>query len=220
MPTAQLIKKIQTPAQIYEPNLPEKAHPEAFQKLVVDVFVETEVECYIALRWIHHLWQPVENGLVDHIGVSKLNGDRYLYTTVIVPLDNSHIRAQFNIRTPEMEQVNQWGLIALQRSESAQIDISHAWWHQREKSYANISSAQLGSLPETLYVFSPQGQIFRFHRGCTVIDYAYQVHSEVAHQCKRFKVNGEVVSPSTTLHHLDLVELEHDPNLSGLTVPG
>ena len=215
LPTAKLTYQLPTPAQIYNPHFPENAHPEAFQRLTVDVLVDTEEACYTTLRWIHHLWQPVDHSLEDHIRTSTLNGDRYLLTTVIVPLGNKHIRTQFNIRTFEMEQINQWGLAALHMQKRHQVDLPQAWWSQQKESYANICAAPMGALPETLYVFSPQGELFRFHRGCTVVDYAYQVHSELAHQCKRFKINGEVVSPTTMLRHLDLVELERDPQFPG-----
>jgi GTP pyrophosphokinase len=215
LPDAQISCKPQTPAQIYNPRLPEKAHPEALQKLSVDLLVDTEEACYMALRWIHRFWQPVEYSLVDHIGVSEVNGDRYLLTTVILPLGNNHIKAHFNIRTREMEQINLWGLIALQTGAQEQVELPRTWWRSREADYQKIDSAPLGALPETLYVFSPRGEIFRFFRGCTVVDYAYQVHSEVAHQCKRFKINGEAVGPATPLHHLDLVELEQDPQFPG-----
>jgi len=215
LPTVQLAYQLPTPAQIYNPQFPENAHPEAFQKLTVDVLVNTEETCYTALRWIHHLWQPVDYSLEDHISISRLNGNRYLLTTVIVPLGNNHVRAQFNIRTFEMEQINRWGLAALQMRGQHEVDLPQAWWSQQKENHAKICSAPMGTLPETLYVFSPQGEIFRFHRGCTVVDYAYQVHSELAHQCKRFKINGEAVSPTTVLRHLDLVELERDPQFFG-----
>jgi GTP pyrophosphokinase len=215
LPQAKLSYCTQTPVQIYNPQLPEKAHPEALQRLYVDVLVETEEACYAALRWIHCLWQPVDYSLVDHIGLSELNGNRYLQTTVTVPQNPSTVRVQFNIRTHEMERINQWGLAALRMGERYQVELPQAWWSRREEGYQQICSAPLGSLPEILYVFSPQGEIFRLHRGCTVVDYAYQVHSEVAHQCKRFRINGEVVGPATPLHHLDLVELERDPQFPG-----
>ncbi|HRV94536.1 MAG TPA: TGS domain-containing protein [Anaerolineae bacterium] len=215
LPGANLSYKSQTPSQIYDPQFSEKAHPETLQRLLVDILVDTEAECYTALRWIHRLWQPVEYSLVDHIGVSQTSGERSLQTTVTVLLNSQSLRTVFNIRTHEMEQINRWGLAALQMRDHRQADLPRAWWSHRDESFAKICSAPMGALPETMYVFSPQGELFRFHRGCSVVDYAYQVHSEVAHQCKRFKINGEVVGPATILHHLDLVELERDPQFPG-----
>lgn len=217
LPQARLSRKIRTPTQIHNPQFPEKTHPEVLQKLTVDVLVDTEDQCYAALRWINHYWKPVEGSLSDSIGISQLNGYRCLQTGVIVPMGNGYIRVNFHIRTQEMEEVNQWGLAALELRDRQQTDLPHAWWSRREETYEKIISDPIGSLPETLYVFSPHGQLFQFHRGCSVVDYAYNVHSEIAHECKRFKVNGEVVGPTTVLRHLDLVELERDPQFSGPT---
>lgn len=215
LPTAWISYQLPAPAQIYNPHFPEKARPEALQNLTVNILMETEEECYLALRWIHCFWEPVEHSLVDYIGQSKLNGYRSLQTTVIIPIGNNHIRAQFIIRTQAMEKINRWGLVALQSQTPPFAELSRTWWRDRTVAYTKICSAPLGALPATLYIFSPQGELFSFRRGCTVVDYAYQVHSEVAHQCKRFKVNGEIVGPTTILRHLDLVELERDPQFAG-----
>ncbi len=215
LPGAELSPKLRTPVQIYRPHLPEKTHTELVQKLTVDLIAETEAGCYEALHWIHHFWKPVEGRLRDYVGSSKLNGYRCLQTEVIVPLPTGHVRAHFHIRTQEMDTINRWGLAAVQMWPGHNLTLPQAWWSERKELDAKICSAPLGSLPETLYVFSPQGQVFGFHRGCTVVDYAYQVHSEVAHQCKRFTVNGEPVGPTTALRHLDLVELEQDPQFPG-----
>ncbi len=90
--------------------------------------------------------------------------------------------------------------------------LPHAWWNEAAEGRAQIApSAPAGSLPETLYVFSPQGQLFRFHRGCTVVDYAYNVHTDLADQCEAFYVNDELVELNTPLHHLDLVRRSTTP---------
>lgn len=214
LPRAKLSRKMRTPVHIYNPQLPEKIHPESLQRVTIDVLVDTEAECYEALRWIHHFWKPVEGSLRDYVGASKLNGYRCLQTAVILPAETGHVRAHFHIRTRDMDRINRWGLVAL-KLQGQQAQLPQAWWSRREQVYAHIHAAPIGSLPEILCVFSPQGEVFEFHRGCTVVDYAYQVHSEVAHQTKRFRVNGDVVGPTTILRHLDLVELEQDPLFPG-----
>ncbi|MBV7330503.1 HD domain-containing protein [Chloroflexi bacterium TSY] len=200
------------------------------QILNIEILVNTEEECYRALYWLHNLYSPIEGSLADYIGVSRVNGYRGLQTSVQVLPDGEledkttkiqtgthRVRVNFQICTHQMDEVNRWGLAALSMRKQLSIELPNVWWHDTEQKFRAIESAPLGSLPETLYVFSPHGQIFHFHRGCTVIDYAYHVHSELAAQCRRFYVNGETVEPATVLHHLDLVELEHDPHAPGPT---
>ncbi|MEM7127167.1 MAG: HD domain-containing protein [Chloroflexota bacterium] len=127
------------------------------------------------------------------------------------------IRIHFEICTYEMDEINRWGVAAVHLGKSQQPNLPNAWWTHIEEKFRQIDVAPIGSLAETLYVFSPQGELFRFHRGCTVVDYAYYVHSELAAQCRRFFINGETVEPATVLHHLDLIELEHDPSAPGPT---
>ncbi|GAB4433517.1 MAG: hypothetical protein Kow0031_15130 [Anaerolineae bacterium] len=204
-------------AQIYNPDHTEKVNHEILNRLTVNVCVEDEPACYEALRWVNRFWQPVEYKLVDHVGTSKLNGYRCLETTVIVPLGSNHVRAHVNIYTRDMAEVNRWGLAAILLRHRRPADLPNAWWHNREEGVSQIASAALGTLPDVLYVFSPQGQLFRFPRSSTVVDFAYHLHSELAHQTRRFTLNGEHVVPATPLHHLDLVELERDPQSPGPT---
>ncbi len=217
LPTAEIGFVSPSLPQIYNPDHPEKVNHEILNRLTVNVCVEDEPACYEALRWVNRFWQPVEYKLVDHVGASKLNGYRCLETTVIVPMGSNHVRAHVNIYTHAMAEINRWGLAGILLRQRQQEALSNAWWHNRREGRRQIASAALGTLPDVLYVFTPQGQLFRLPRGSTVVDFAYHVHSELAHQTRRFTLNGEHVGPATPLHHLDLVELERDPQSSGPT---
>ncbi|MBX3000043.1 MAG: TGS domain-containing protein [Caldilineaceae bacterium] len=214
-PQAQLINHPHTPASLYQPHLPEKAHPEALQSLTVNAIVEEERDCYLLLHAIHSLWTPLDGSLVDHVGSSKLNGHRTLKTTVQVNAGSSLLRVDFHICTGEMDEINRWGLAAIHLRDQLQIDLPQAWWRQCAEGDAAIRSATMGDVSDPLYVFSPQGELFAMASGCSVVDYAYRVHSTLAHQCKQFLVNGVAVAPTTVLHHLDLLELVRDPLAPG-----
>ena len=136
----------------------------------------------------------------------RINGARALQTTVSVAIDHQRVRVTFHICTQAMEEVNRWGVAAaytrkaaILKGNAATDGYANAWWNHAAEGYAQIASAQIGSLAEVLYVFSPQGQLFRFHRGCTVVDFAYHVHTELADQCQRFYINDEVAEPTTPL---------------------
>jgi len=238
LPHAQFVHKVHTqthaivPGSDSFPALP--TTPKTQHILDVLILVPETADCYQVLYQLHDRFTPIDGGFNDYIGNSRLNGYRALQTAVVAALGGrgegakSHaahgkvkMRVNFTICTHEMHRINRWGLAAIHLRADADADtdadLPHAWWRNARQKYRRIESAPLGSLPETLYVFSPQGQLFRFHRGCTVVDYAYHVHSDLAAQCRRFFVNGETVEPATVLHHLDLVELEHDPHAPGPT---
>ncbi|MCB9159749.1 MAG: bifunctional (p)ppGpp synthetase/guanosine-3',5'-bis(diphosphate) 3'-pyrophosphohydrolase [Caldilineaceae bacterium] len=207
------------------------------QGLTVEILVDDEEECYAALHQIHHMFLPVENALTDNIGAGRVNGYRSIQTSVMVPVSLPKMpadvaaarikhaareqtrrqRINFRIATRTMDEINRWGMAAFLLRERLDDQLASGWWQNASAGYAQITSAPLGSLPPELFVFSPHGQLFRFERGCTVVDYAYHVHSELADRCSRFYVNGLPVEPATVLHHLDLVELEHDPLAPGPT---
>jgi (p)ppGpp synthase/HD superfamily hydrolase len=216
-PQVQLVYRSHTPTTLYNPLLPEKVHPEAFQSLTIDVLVEEERDCYLLLHAIHRHWTPLDGSLIDHIGSSKLNGYRTLKTTVQIGVGAALLRVDFHICTREMDEINRWGLAAIYLRKQLQVDLPQAWWSRRDEGDKAIRSAALGDMADPLYVFSPQGELFAMARGCSVVDYAYRVHSTLAHQCKQFLVNGVAVAPTTALHHLDLVELVRDPLASGPT---
>jgi guanosine-3',5'-bis(diphosphate) 3'-pyrophosphohydrolase len=183
--------------------------------LNIHVLVDDLDGCYQALRWVHDLWIPIEGTLIDTLNAPRVSGYRALHTAVVAQMPAGKTRINFVITTRAQYAINMWGLAAVYLRGRAVEDAPGAWWGNRAAGYAQIMSAQPGALPERLYVFSPQGQLFGFDRGSTVVDFAYHVHSELAEQCRSFTVNGRQVEPAHVLRHLDIVELEHDPKAPG-----
>jgi hypothetical protein len=183
--------------------------------LNLHVLVDDLDDCYRALRWVHELWIPIEGALIDTLNAPRVSGYRALHTAVVAQMPGGKTRINFVITTQAQYPINMWGLAAIYWRGCATNAAPGAWWNYRTTGYDQIMSAQPGALSERLYVFSPQGQLFGFDRGSTVVDFAYHVHSELAEQCRSFTVNGRQVEPSHVLRHLDIVELEHDPKSPG-----
>jgi GTP pyrophosphokinase len=220
LPHAQLVYRppaLQSQPHAAPSDALTRSQGKSYPALELSLLVEEEGDCYQALYWLHRLFTPVDGGVVDYLRGGRINGARALQTTVTVPVDHQRAKVTFHISTHAMEEVNRWGMAALYARDRLALHLPNAWWNGAQEGYAQIDSAASGSLPETLYVFSPQGQLFRFHRGCTVVDYAYHVHTDLADNCQRFYINDEVVEPATPLHHLDLVALEVDPRAPGPT---
>lgn len=73
-------------------------------------------------------------------------------------------------------------------------------------------------LGSRVFVFTPKGEIKNLPKGATVIDYAYQVHTEIGNKMIAAKVNGNPVSPMHTLANAEVVEIITYDGLSSKTI--
>jgi len=213
LPDAQLI--LNKYAQLHNAAGAGRGAPKLSLLPTITVLVEDEAACYRVLNQVHRLYTPVDGGVVDSLFTPNINGTRTLNVWVVAAGPNGRARVSFSIAPRDQHEINEWGLAARTMRYRLDTTTPEAWWNQAAAGFAQTALAPLGSLPEKLYVFSPKGELFPFDRGCTVVDFAYSVHSDLAEQCRSFIVNGRTVEPSTVLRHLDLVELDHDPQAPG-----
>jgi GTP pyrophosphokinase len=193
-------------AQIHNSQIFGRNAPKLSLLPTITVLVDDEAACYQVLHQVHKLYTPVDGGIDDSLFAPDDSGYRALNVWVVANAATGRARISFSIAPRSQHEINEWGAAAHLMRYRDQTPTPTAWWERAAE-----------ALPEKLYVFSPRGELFAFDRGCTVVDFAYSVHSEVAEQCRSFIVNGRPVEPATLLRHLDLVELEHDPQAPGPT---
>ncbi|HEY0738289.1 MAG TPA: TGS domain-containing protein [Herpetosiphonaceae bacterium] len=192
--------------------------------VVIDVLVEQQHDCYLALALIHRHWRPIEGRTVeggyfrDMIGQPESNGYQALVTTVGYRLhEQPEITVQFRIRTHAMERTNGLGIVGTKFARPQPVSVKNVWW-QNEAQIAFVRERPLGSLGATtdeLYVFSPAGEVITLPQGSTPIDYAYHIHSEKGKHCLRIWINGQEARYDTRLRNGDLIEIDVDPEYQG-----
>ena len=180
------------------------------------ILVDAARECYEALGVIHAHWKPVPGRFKDYIALPKPNMYQSLHTTVIGPYGE---RMEIQIRTHEMHRVAEEGIAAHWRYKEGKDfrfnEIQRfAWLRQLIEWQQNMQDPQefLHSIkedlfPEAVYVFTPKGDLLNFPKGCTVIDFAYRIHSEVGHHCTGARVNGQLVPLKYLLRSGDTIEI-------------
>ena len=204
----------------------------AFRVLVTD-----NADCYRALRVIHHLWHPHSDRIRDYIAIPKINGYQSLHTAVFA-LDGR--LAQIHIRTHRMHRAAQHGVAAywLERaargeavSGESTIRVAEAlgwvtqlasWQRELDLSAADFVATVRGDLfDEQIHVFTPKGEIRELPAGSTVLDLAYQIHTEIGNHTTGAVVqtttsNGILVSRSVpvdyALHRGDIVRVLTSPD--------
>ena len=70
-----------------------------------------------------------------------------------------------------------------------------------------LDTVKIDLFPDQVYVFTPQGEVKRFPKGATPIDFAYAIHTDVGNRCSGARVNGKLVPLRYQLRNGDIIEI-------------
>lgn len=172
---------------------------------------EEKMQCWQAYSLITDMYQPNPKRLRDWLSVPKSNGYESLHITVLGP-ENKWVEVQ--IRTERMDEIAEKGLAAHWRykgikSESGLDD----WLKNIRAALENNDNLQLMDqfkmdlYEDEVFVFTPKGDLLKFPKGATILDFAYYIHSDVGNKCVGGKINGKNVPIREVLHSGDTVEI-------------
>jgi len=193
-----------------------------FDILAFRIIVERTASCYESLGMIHSLWRPIPGRFKDYIALPKQNGYQSLHTAVFGP-DQERIEVQ--IRTRDMHRAAELGVAAhwvykeqgsqqKRRKQPMSPDETFVWlrqlleWQRDLKDPKDfLQAVRVDLFDEEVYVFTPGGDVTPLPRGATPIDLAYEIHTDLGHECTGAKVNGKIVSLRYELQNGDVVEI-------------
>lgn len=192
--------------------------------LAVRVLVEKDYECYTVLGIIHSLWRPVQDRFKDYIGNPKPNLYQSLHTTVTA-LDNGSHPLEVQIRTYEMHRIAEEGVAAhwvYKERHKGVVDNTrriYAFIRQFAEMDQSVTDVReffkesiSNILSDSVYLLTPKGDARCLPKGSTVIDFAYDIHSELGNHCVGARVNGKFVPLKQQLKHGDVVEIISQKN--------
>lgn len=182
-------------------------------RIIIDAPREKEKQqCWQAYSLITDRYQPNPKRLRDWLSIPKSNGYESLHITVLGP-ENKWVEVQ--IRTERMDEIAEHGLAAHWRYKGVRAgDSSVDEW------LANIRSAletgddlqlmdqfKTGLTEDEVYVFTPKGDLLKFPKGATVLDFAYHIHTNVGNRCVGGRINGRNVPMRQSLVSGDTIEV-------------
>jgi GTP diphosphokinase / guanosine-3',5'-bis(diphosphate) 3'-diphosphatase len=204
---------------------------QVYDILALRVIVNSLRECYEVLGLIHSEWKPVPGRFKDYISLPKANMYQSLHTTVIGPLGQ---RMEVQIRTWEMDKIAEEGIAShwkyKEGLEAKTTDEKQfAWLRQLLEWQKHVQdprefmeTVRMDLFPNEVYVFTPKGEVKRFPKGATPIDFAYSIHSEVGEKCTGARINGKMVPLRHHLKNGDIVEIvtssKHHPSKDWLDI--
>jgi GTP pyrophosphokinase len=189
---------------------------EIYDLLGIRILCDTTNQCYQVLGLVHRLWPPIEGRFKDYIAMPKANKYQSLHTAVIGTQGKI---IEIQIRTHDMHRTAEFGVAAhwlykrgLTRDQVKPGDL--AIFHRvRDLKDTPVSSDQFLDeikreiLRDTIYVFTPKGDVIQLPKGATAIDFAYHIHTEVGHRTVGAKADGAIIPLKEPLTNTQVIEV-------------
>jgi len=181
-------------------------------RIIIDSPPEKEkLLCWQTYSIITDMYMPNPKRLRDWLSVPKSNGYESLHTTVLGP-ENKWVEVQ--IRTERMDEVAERGLAAHWRYKGIKGETGLDTWLNDIRSALEtnddlqlMDQFKMELYDDEVFVFTPKGDLLRFPKGATILDFAYRIHSGVGNKCVGGRINGKNVPIREQLHSGDQVEI-------------
>lgn len=206
-----------------------KTLEQIYDLFAVRIVVNTVKDCYAALGIIHEMYKPIPGRFKDYIAMPKPNMYQSLHTTLIGPQGQPF---EIQIRTYEMHRIAEYGIAAHWRYKEAQDgkksrDTEEAkltWlrqileWQKEmsdNKEFLRLLKNDLDLFSDSVYCFTPTGDVKNLPAGSTPIDFAYSIHSAVGNKMVGARVSGRMVTFDYVIQNGDQIEIITSQNSKG-----
>ena len=196
---------------------------EVYDVFAIRVIVDTPIElekpdCWRIYSIVTDFYQPSPDRLRDWISTPRANGYESLHTTVMSP-QGKWVEVQ--IRSKRMDEIAEKGLAAHYKykennNEESKFDrwiaeIRDLMENPDVNAMDFVNEFKMNLFADEIYVFTPKGDMRVLPNGSTILDFAYDIHTDIGDKCIGAKVNNKLVPLSYQLHSGDQLEIITSP---------
>ena len=206
----------------------QKTLDQIYDLFAVRIIVDSVKDCYAALGVIHEMYKPIPGRFKDYIAMPKQNMYQSLHTTLIGPNGSPF---EIQIRTFEMHRTAEYGIAAHwkykegadgkqsgARSEEEKLSWLRQvldWQMSDNREFMSLLKSDFDLFAESVYCFTPAGDVKNLPNGSTPIDFAYSIHSAVGNRMIGARVNGKLVTIDYVIQNGDRIEIITSQNSRG-----
>ena len=194
-----------------------KKFSEIYDLYALRILVNTVSECYQVMGIIHSEFKPMPKRIKDYIANPKTNMYQSIHTTVFGPYDKLY---EIQIRTYEMDRIAEKGIAShwsykekgkgIQDSMEQKLQMFRNIMEINEENESAgdfVNTVQNEILSDSIYVYTPRGDVFELPKGSTPIDFAYRIHTGVGETMVGALINDSIASIDDELSNGDIVKI-------------
>ncbi len=207
-----------------------KTLDQIYDLFAVRIIVDSLKDCYAALGVIHEMYKPIPGRFKDYIAMPKPNMYQSLHTTLIGPKGAPF---EIQIRTYEMHRTAEYGIAAHWKYKEGQDgkggtanaeEEKLTWLRQvlewqkdmsDNKEFLSLIKNDFDLFSESVYAFTPTGDVKTLPTGSNTVDFAYSIHSAVGNKMVGARVNGKLEPIDYVIQNGDRIEIITSQNSRG-----
>ena len=206
-----------------------KTLDQIYDLFAIRIIVDSIKDCYAALGVIHEMYTPIPGRFKDYIAMPKANMYQSLHTTLIGPKGQPF---EIQIRTYDMHRTAEYGIAAHWKYKEAQNgktperteEEKLTWLRQilewqkdmsDNREFLSLLKNDLDLFSDSVYCFTPTGDVKNLPAGSTPVDFAYSIHSAVGNKMVGARVNGRLVTFDYVIQNGDRIEVITSQNSKG-----
>ncbi len=198
-----------------------KALDEIYDLVGMRILCDTQGQCYELLGIVHKLWKPIEGRFKDYIAMPKSNLYQSLHTTVMgyggkmievqIRTHAMHRTAEDGIATHLLYKKDHGGL-EFKPEQLTIINLLKNWDSWSQASHEFLEEIKRELLKDSIYVFTPKGDVVELPKGATALDFAYHIHTEIGNHCLGAKADGMMIQLKEELKNTQAIEIMTAPS--------
>ena len=185
-----------------------KTLDQIYDLFAIRIIVDTEQQCYTALGIIHEMYKPIPGRFKDYIAMPKPNHYQSLHKT-----------AEYGIAAHWKYKETKGSEAKVKNDEAKMAWLRQILEWQRDmsdnKEFLSVIKSDLNLFSDSVYCFTPNGDVKTLPAGSTPIDFAYAIHTAVGNKMVGARVNGNIVKLDYQIQNGDQIDIITSQNSKG-----
>ncbi len=178
-----------------------------------DESLSEKMQCLKIYSIITDIYRPKPGQIKDWVSSPKSNGYEAIH---VVVMGSTGGFVEFQIRSERMDNIAEKGFAVQSRYQKDSSDSELDKWLRNLKeildnpeadTMAFLDEFKLNLYTKEIQVFTPKGETITLPKYATVLDFAYNIHTEVGNQCIGAKINHKLVPANHVLNSGDQIEV-------------